>query len=227
MRLSDTEALLSRLPEISTLARLSERNDWHDDNVLQQSLRLVEFVAGLPASLRGAIGSPETSLHSMLPRIVGSEHGNYTAQELLIFVALIHDIGKAETYQLKPDGTTCCPDHEAIGARMARNICKRFDFTPVEKELVVRLVGGHGEPYALFKRIAPLSESEREQHLRQFEEKWRDDLLLLLLLAYGDLVTSHLSQRRPEKHAAILAFYQDWLRCLVGQVTEDKPRTDR
>jgi hypothetical protein len=38
--------------------------------------------------------------------------------------------------------------------------------------------------------------------------------LPLLLLAYGDLVTSHLQTIRPEKYQAVLSFYQRWLQNL-------------
>ena len=223
MSLNDKEALLARLPEVCALIQVSEHSDWHNDDVLQQSLRLVEFVAGLSVSLLGAIGSPETSLHTELLHIVDGAHGIYTAQDLLTFAALIHDVGKAETYQLQPDGTTRCLGHEAVSALLAPTLCARFDFTPQETDFIVRLVTGHGEPYALFKRIVALTELEREEHLRRFEEDWGDDLLFLLLLAYGDLVTSHLASRRPEKHQAILSFYQAWLQKALSHPSSRPP----
>ncbi len=223
MSLNDKEALLARLPEVCALAQVSEHSDWHNDDVLQQSLRLVEFVAGLPVSLLGTIGSPETSLHTVLLHIVDGEHGIYTVQNLLIFAALIHDVGKAETYHLQPDGTTRCLGHEAVSARLAPTLCARFDFTPQETGLIVRLVAGHGEPYALFKRIVSLTELERGEHLRRFEEDWGDDLSFLLLLAYGDLVTSHLASLRPEKYQAILSFYQAWLQKALSRPSSRPP----
>jgi hypothetical protein len=218
-------ALPGVLPELAALRGLVECTDWHDDDPLEQTLRLWRWLQRLPDSLLETM-TVAASLSDHLAMRTGVEHG-HTMLELLSFAGLIHDIGKAETYQAQSDGTTRCPGHEAVSARMATAFCARFDFTPQETDLIVRLVAAHGEPYALFKRIAPLPELEQEEHLCRFAEDWGDDLLFLLLLAYGDLVTSHLGQRRPEKYAAIIPFYQVWLRHLVDQMTVDGSRVDR
>ena len=212
------------LPELAALQGLVERSDWHDDDPFQQTMRLYRWLQRLPGSLLESMTGPVGALHGRL--VTRPAEGGYTAHELLTFAALIHDVGKAKTYQLQPDGTTRCPGHEAVSARMAPAICARFDLAPQETDLVVRLAAGHGEPYELYKRLAPLTEPEREQRLRRFEEDWGKDLLLLLLLAYGDLVTSHLASRRPQKYAAILAFYQAWFDRLMRQLEENSPRTD-
>jgi hypothetical protein len=218
-------ALLDSVPELTALRGLMERTDWHDDDPLEQTLRLWRWLQRLPDSLLETM-TVAASLSDHLAMRTGVEHG-HTMLELLSFAGLIHDIGKAETYQAQSDGTTRCTGHEVASARMAPAICARFDFTPQETDFIVRLVTGHGEPYVLFKLIAPLPEPERERYLRRFEEDWGDDLLFLVLLAYGDLVTSHLGQRRPEKYAAIIPFYQVWLRHLVNQMTVDGSRVDR
>ncbi len=219
MRLSDTAALLLRLPEVSALAALVENNDWHDDDVLQQSLRLAGFVVGLPDSLRGVTGSVSTSVRTML--LDTTDFGSYTTQDLLVLAALIHDVGKAETFENQPDGSTRCPGHEVAGARIAPALCARFALTSHETEFVAGLVAGQGVLSELFKRTAPLPMPEREERLRRFEDNWGDDLLPLLLLTYGDLVTSQLESRHPEKYAVILTFYQAWLGRLLGRLAED------
>jgi hypothetical protein len=47
--------------------------------------------------------------------------------------------------------------------------------------------------------------------MRRFEAEHADHLLPLLLLAWGDLVTSHLRTIRPQKYEAVLDFYRRWL----------------
>jgi len=213
------------LPELQALRGLVERTDWHNDDPSEQALRLWRWLKHPPGPQLETTTVSVQSLNVCLAARIDTE-GKYTTHELLTFTALIHDVGKAETYQLQSDGTTRCPGHEAVGAWMARDICERFDFSRRETDFIIRLVGGHGGPYALFKRIAPLPEPEREELLRHFEDEWGDELLPLLLLAYGDLITSHLRSRCPEKYAAILTFYQAWLGRLVSRPTEDGSGTD-
>jgi hypothetical protein len=210
------------LPELLRLRGLVEHTDWHDDDPFQQTLRLRHWLQRLPDSLLETLTQVTEDLSARLASRVNPDSG-YALHDLLVFAALIHDVGKHETYESQPDGTTRCQGHEAVSARLAPTICTRFDFTPQEKDLIVRLVTGHGEPYALFKRIVSLTELEREEHLRRFEEDWGDDLLFLLLLAYGDLVTSHLESRRPEKYQAILSFYQAWLQKALGRPSSKPP----
>jgi hypothetical protein len=208
--------LTAALPELDALRSVIEQSDWHDQDALQQSLRLLRWVKRLPASLLEAIDAPEATLRALLASVVDLEHGHYTTQELLAFAALIHDVGKAATFQRRPDGTTRCPGHEAVGARMAPAICARFDFTPAETRFITDLVAAHGKPYALFKRIASLPVVEQQEQLRRFEKEHVDYLLPLLLLAWGDLVTSHLRANRPEKYVKVLNFYQSWLQRTWG-----------
>lgn len=212
-------ALLALLPELAALQGLVEDADWHEDDPFEQALRLHGWLRRLPASLVETVTVPVQPLDTLLAAQVDRE-GRYTAHQLLAWTALIHDVGKAKTFEPQPDGTTRSPDHEAVGARIAAVICTRFDLTPSERDFIVRLVAAHGKPYETYKQLVPLTKTEQRERLRRFEGEWGDDLMPLLLLAYGDLVTSHLRSRRPAKYAAILGFYQNWLVRLVGQLAE-------
>jgi len=208
----DYDNLTQAIPELSALRSVVEHNDWHDDDALQQSLRLFQWVKGLPGSLLETVSAFEAAVHVLLTSPVDPERGQYTTHDLLAFAALIHDVGKAETFQRLPDGRTHCPRHEVVSARLAPNICAHFDFTPMETRFITALVRAHGEPYALFKEMATLPASQRHEQIRHFQADHADHLLPVLLLACGDLLTSHLQVNRPQKYAALLDFYQRWFR---------------
>jgi len=209
------------LPELIALRQVIEQSDWHHDDAFQQSLRLFRWVKRLPASLQETVDTPEAIVRALLTAVVDSEHGHYTALELMAFVALIHDVGKTETFQRLPDGTTRCPGHEAVGARMTPTICARFDFTLAETRFITDLVGAHDEPYALFKKVGSLPTPQQQERMARFETERTDCLLPLLLLAWGDLVTSHLNTIRPEKYEAVFNFYR---RRLQGVWTKKNQR---
>jgi hypothetical protein len=209
--------LTQRLSELDVLRYVVERNDWHDDDVLQQSLRLFRWVKALPSTLLAIIGVPQAPLHALLAATVDDEPRQYTLHDLLTFTALIHDVGKAMTFRQHPDGTTRCPEHEAVGAAMAPAICQRFDFTSAETRCITTLVAAHGEPYALFKANALLPEAIQQAQIQGFEVDHWDHLLPVLMLATGDLVTSQLMTHQPEKYAAVLSFYGHWLQRIVQE----------
>ncbi len=196
-----------RLPELERLRGLVEHSDWHSDDPYQQSLRLARWMARLPEGLPALKGSPAGGWEAWLRAGVDPYGGQHSRRSLLAFAALIHDAGKAPTYQRLPDGATRCPGHEAAGAQLAPGLCARFDFTAPETAFITRLVAAHGEPYALFKESGRLAYRPRQAALAGFEAGHADLLLPLLVLSLGDLVTSQLAQLNPPKYRAVLAFY--------------------
>ena len=218
--------LIKALPELGVLRHIVESSDWHEDDAFQQSLHLFHWVERLPASLDGTINMPEAATRARLTDVVDTKRGRYTTQKLLAFAALIHDVGKAETFQRLPDGTTSCPGHEAVSARLAPAICSRFDFTPAEARYITSLVRSHGEPYALYKTIVSLPASQRQEKKRLFEAQHAHDLLSLLLLASGDLLTSDLSRNRPHKFEAVLNFYRRWMQTVRPQGEQEGARVE-
>jgi hypothetical protein len=217
-------ALWPSLAEVCRLRGLVEHNDWHNDDPLRQSLRLARWVKRLPASLVEVVDAPAAAWTSQLNSIVDPPTGQHSVQALLTFAALIHDVGKAETFQVLPDGTTRCPGHEAVSARLAPIICARFDFTPVETRFIHTIVATHGEPYAVVKQVASLPAPQRQEQIQGFEAAHADHLLPLMLLACGDLVTSHLSTIRPEKYQVVINFYRLRLRRLCARENYHEPR---
>jgi hypothetical protein len=211
IQFQDKPTLWSRLGEVCRLRGLVEHNDWHNDDPLRQSLRLARWVKRLPASLVEVVNTPAAAWGSQLNSIVDPAAGQHTAHVLLTFAALIHDAGKAETFQHLPEGITRCPGHEAVSAQLAPIICARFDFTPVETHFIHAIVEAHGEPYAVFKKVASLPDAQQQEQIQGFEAAHAHHLLPLMLLACGDLVTSHLSTIRPAKYQGVLKFYQLWL----------------
>jgi hypothetical protein len=217
------------LPEVYALQAVVENNDWHDDDAFQQSLRLLQWVDKLPRAFtknlsKGEWGKlwpwflnllSETLKQSIDPM---PQHA-HSVQDLLRFTALVHDIGKTETFKREHDGTTRCPGHEVVGARRALEICTRFDFTSREVEFICALVASHGEAYDTFKQTRKLPEEERifteifghPRYFRRFLSAHKGYFLPLLLLSFGDLVTSSLPRRRLPKFEAVREFYERML----------------
>lgn len=208
------DSLATLLPELIPLDVAAENSDWHKDTALAQSLRLCEWVEQLPSSLQKTADLPLNIVQTWLKQQVTKER---TVHQLLTFVALLHDIGKAQTIQVQPDGTTRCPQHEVVGAEIAVEVCKRFDFTCVEHTFVETLVREHGSPYTCYKNFKTLPRWKAKEQEQLFAKRHCDYLRPLLLLAYGDLVTSDLPDNHLAKYEGIATFYKGWLQMLVQE----------
>lgn len=200
-------ALTESLPELYRLRTIREASSWHNDDPFSQSVQLFAAVKSLPHTAPPAIEGQNGNLKALLESTVT----RHSMHALLAFTTLIHDIGKADTFEQLPDGSTRCPGHEAAGAQQAPAICARFGFSARETDLITTLVRVHGEPYALHKKIAALPASRQIEQIAHFERQHAPHLRPLLLLAWGDMETSHLRTRDPKKYRAVEHFYQRWL----------------
>jgi poly(A) polymerase len=74
---------------------------------------------------------------------------------LLLLSALLHDIGKAGTRTVEPDGRIRFIGHEAIGARWAADRLEALRFSGDEIEEVETLVRHHMRPHGMARRLTP------------------------------------------------------------------------
>lgn len=62
---------------------------------------------------------------------------------LVRLAALLHDIGKPQTYKVEEDGNVTFFHHEIVGARMASKIAKRFNLSKKQSEKLYNLIRWH------------------------------------------------------------------------------------
>lgn len=179
-------SLTAALPELLALQTIVEQSDWHDDSPFTQSVRLHDWIVALPDALFHTISLPPKPLMTLLYQSPGLEPGAHTIQALLAFVALIHDVGKAATFQTHPDGSTSCSGHEMISGHLSAIICGRLPL-PLLKPI-------SSPPWwrntaTLCPQQTPLAEQQAQK--QQFLTLQGVYLRPLLPFAYGDFITSH------------------------------------
>ncbi len=92
----------------------------------------------------------------VLDKLYEITNGNYSSE--LAIGALLHDVGKPPTYEEKD--RIRFNGHDRIGAKMARDICKRLKFSKKQTERITQLVREHLK----FKDVFHM----RESTLRKF-----------------------------------------------------------
>lgn len=103
------------LPEVQAEIGFSQRSPWHDKDVYEHTLDVLENMCKL------------------------------TTDPILRFAALLHDIGKVPTRTENEHGNYNFYKHDFVGANMARMVCERLKFSNADTEKIVFLIERHLE----------------------------------------------------------------------------------
>jgi len=120
---------------------------------------------------------------------------NCSADAVLRWAALLHDIGKAGTAKLKQDGTHSFIGHEALSGELAFTKLRRFKVPKAQRDLIRELIRGH----MLFKQGGPQGERMRDAILLRIADRFGDGLWQLLELAEADNLAHAEWTRQPEQ----------------------------
>ncbi len=103
------------LPELADLHEVEQSHFHHKDvygHTLEVLERLIELEAAADGELREALDEPLAD--------------ELTRGEALRFGALLHDIGKPATHELRADGRVTFIGHDRLGEEMVRDVCRRL-----------------------------------------------------------------------------------------------------
>jgi len=103
------------LPELADLHEVEQSHYHHLDvygHTVEVFERLVELERDATSELRDVLDEP-----------LGDE---LTRGEALRFAALLHDIGKPATHDVREDGRVTFMGHDRVGQEMVRSICRRL-----------------------------------------------------------------------------------------------------
>lgn len=78
---------------------------------------------------------------------------------LVKFATLLHDIGKVDTYKVASDGNVTFYNHEVVGASIAKQICRRFNFSNDQLNKIYRLIRWH---------MFTINEDQTDASIRRF-----------------------------------------------------------
>ena len=113
----------------------------------------------------------------------------------LVFIALIHDMGKPET-KTEEGGKVHFYRHELLGAEMAAAICRRLRSSREDQTAVVTVIRHHLRPLFLLQTTAKGDPSRRA--MGNFFEATGDYALEVLALALADKSASQGTSADPE-----------------------------
>jgi len=110
------------LPELTALHGV-DQSDYHHLDVYDHTLEVLGQQVELEARLDELFGADGARLRGVLAEPLSDE---LTRGEALRFAALVHDIGKPATRDVRADGRVTFMGHDALGERMVRDLCRRL-----------------------------------------------------------------------------------------------------
>ena len=118
-RLGVLEAVL---PELTALHGV-EQSDYHHLDVYDHTLEVLKQQIGVEQHLDELFGGEAARVRAALAEPLADE---LTRGQALRFAALLHDIGKPVTRDVRSDGRITFMGHDAIGEQMVRDVCRRL-----------------------------------------------------------------------------------------------------
>lgn len=107
---------------------------------------------------------------------------NSPRDRIASWAALLHDIGKAKTKKLKPDGSCSFIAHEKVGAQMAYELLERFMIPKNTAATISKIIGAH----MIFKQSKDDGSMMKDSTLLRLADRFQDDLWPLLNLVEAD-----------------------------------------
>jgi poly(A) polymerase len=118
-RLGVLEAVL---PELTALHGV-DQSDYHHLDVYDHTLEVLARQIEVEGRLDELFGADAQRLRHVLGERLGDE---LTRGEGLRFAALVHDIGKPVTRDVRGDGRVTFMGHDAVGRQMVHDLCRRL-----------------------------------------------------------------------------------------------------
>ncbi len=157
-QLDALDALQRVLPELKALQGVTQ-NPPHRLDVYEHTLAVAGWMQQILAWLHGAPeAAPELApltadLAHVRPALAAHlaqtvEQG-YSRAALLVWSALLHDIGKPTTRRVDAADAISFEEHEAISGRLAAALCRRLTFGRVAGQLIARTCTEHRRAGAL------------------------------------------------------------------------------
>jgi putative nucleotidyltransferase with HDIG domain len=163
LQLADRLGVLEAvLPELTALHGV-EQSDYHHLDVYDHTLEVLAQQIAVEQRLDELFGDDATRVRAVLDEPLSDE---LTRQQALRFGALVHDIGKPVTRDVRPDGRITFMGHDALGERMVHDLCRRLRTS----ERFARFLGAltrHHLVLGFLVHERPLDRTQRYRYLRR------------------------------------------------------------
>lgn len=180
------------IPTLEKMAKINQNNHHHTD-VLNHSFNTLKFYEESLFHLFENF----TYVHKLKQYAMANN-------EVLKLSCLLHDIGKAETYEVNDEGNVTFHRHEAVGQKPLKDFSRLLKLSNQEKSLLLTLCNEHMRPLYLYngKNISLKS-------IYRFFNKNQGHSIGILLLSLCDFNATGLDKNNCHESTKYLSFIKE------------------
>jgi poly(A) polymerase len=191
----------SLFPEMKPM-RGCLQGGYHHLDVWEHSVQALENLENFLPQFKQHFKNHAESLNEYL----SSSPGTLERVRLLKWAALLHDIGKPQTMELKEPGRWRFHGHDHVGADLAKTLLNRLKFSRKDTQLISLLIEHHLRPLNLFNQ----EEIDHDDFYR-FYRSAGAEALGVLLIAYADLIAARGPLADPAREQKFLTLIRQMI----------------
>lgn len=128
-------------PLFLKLKNVVEVNPYHNhEDAYSHSIKVKD--AALEEIKADFITNPEAK--NKFIQFINETIEGFSKKDLIVLVALLHDIGKPLSFQTNPDKTTSCPQHEYLGSTIVGQVVKDLSLPQSVVQYMSNIIKFHG-----------------------------------------------------------------------------------
>jgi poly(A) polymerase len=182
LELADRLGVLAAvLPEVASLHEV-EQSHYHHLDVYGHTIEVLAQQIDVEGRLDELFGAEAARLRAVLAEPLGDE---LTRGQAVRFGALVHDIGKPVTRDVRADGRITFMGHDAVGEQMVRDLCRRLRTS----DRFSRFVGGLTRHHLVLGFLVHERPLDREQVYRYLRRTAPVEVEVTLLSCSDRLAT--------------------------------------
>lgn len=189
----------STFPEMKPL-KGCEQGGYHHLDVWEHSVLTLENFEKFLTRIPEIFPEQSEAIHTFLRSVPGTLDRSL----LLKWAALLHDIGKPQTRELKELGRWRFHGHDHIGAELAGAVLKRLKFARKDILVISSAIEHHLRALNLFN-----VEDRQEEHLYRFFRATGPEAIGILLISYADISSAKGPISPPGRDEEFLKFLQE------------------
>ncbi|MDY3773726.1 MAG: HD domain-containing protein [Eubacterium sp.] len=194
------------LPELSEMLQTTQENPHHCFNVGEHAIQTIRQVQQLYQDMEK--GEERAGIFSPFEK--GFSHEK--CKTILVYAALLHDVGKPGTKQMDENGVAHFYGHDVKGSEMAKEILRRLRFDNDTIHMVSRLIYFHERRY----------HGSRREMRRLVNKAGKELMPYLFLLQQADILAQSQYQRQ-EKWERLCKAKENYAQiCRMGEAVNFK-----
>lgn len=199
--LGQSKLLRAISPEMAAMRGLGQ-GGYHHLDVWEHSVATLENFEKLLLELGQKFPEHAQALEEYLEAVSGS----LDRKRLLKWAAILHDVGKPQTREVREPGRWRFHGHDHVGAAAAELLLKKLKFARKDVQLICLLIEHHLRPLNLF------NEEKREPNgFYKFFRSAGGEAIGVLLISIADLQAARGPLADPERISEFITMVRDML----------------